>query len=438
MKIYLDTIGCRLNQSEIESMARGFRAAGHEIVTSAEMANLAVVNTCAVTNEAAADSRGKIRQIARAGVDEIVATGCWATLLPQQALELPNVQKVVSNDRKDHLVADLLDLPQETFELEPIAREPLPGLHRRTRAFIKVQDGCDNHCTFCITTIARGDGRSRPVADVILDIQSALAGGAKEIVLTGVHLGSWGYDFNSHLKDLVKAILRQTDVPRLRLSSLEPWDLDADFFSLWSDKRLMPHLHLPLQSGCESTLRRMRRKTTPGSFRELVSAARLVVPDAAITTDIIAGFPGETEDEFAESLAFVREMSFAGGHVFTYSPRPGTGAAKMKGQVRPEIRKRRNHILREALEESAKAYSQKFLGQTMSVLWESVSEMGEWGWQMEGLTENYLRVNAFAPSPRWNEIDGVQLVSAGRRGFAGKLYGCIEANDHGNDETELE
>src|SRR6185436_721567 len=296
MKIYLDTIGCRLNQSEIETMARGFRAAGHEIVTSAEMADLAVVNTCAVTNEAAADSRGKIRQIARAGVNEIVATGCWSTLQPKQANDLPNVFRVVTNDHKDHLVTDVLNLPRESFDLEPISRQPLPGLHHRTRAFIKVQDGCDNHCTFCITTIARGEGRSRPIGDVILDIQSALGGGAKEIVLTGVHLGSWGYDFNSHLRELIQAILRETDIPRLRLSSLEPWDLSADFFSLWEDKRLMPHLHLPLQSGCESTLRRMARKTSPESFRELVSAARRVMPEVAITTDIIAGFPGETEE----------------------------------------------------------------------------------------------------------------------------------------------
>jgi len=409
MKIYLDTIGCRLNQSEIESMARQFRAAGHEVVASAELAEMAVVNTCAVTNGAASDSRGRIRHIAKMGVNEIVATGCWSTLQPKQASELPNVRHVVTNDRKDNLVSEILNLPPETFDLEPISRQPLPGLHRRTRAFIKVQDGCDNHCTFCVTTIARGEGRSRPVPDIILDIQSALDGGTKEIVLTGVHLGSWGYDLNSHLKDLIEAILRETDAPRLRLSSLEPWDLDAGFFSLWDDSRLMPHLHLPLQSGCESTLRRMRRKTTPGSFRELVAAAREMMPDVAITTDIIAGFPGETEDEFVESLEFLREMNFAGGHVFTYSPRPGTGAAKMKGQIRPELRKKRNHILHDALAESAESYRRKFIGQTMPVLWESTSEMGQWGWQMEGLTGNYLRVNAFAPSPRWNQIDEVRL-----------------------------
>ena len=414
MKIYLDTIGCRLNQSEIETMARQFRTAGHEIVASAELADMAVVNTCAVTNDAASVSRSKIRQIARAGVNKIVATGCWATLQPQDASELPNILRVIANDRKDQLVADILNLQPETFDLEPITRRPLPGLHRRTRAFIKVQDGCDNQCTFCITTVARGAGRSRHITDVILDIQSALDGGTKEIVLTGVHLGSWGYDFNSHLSELIKAILRETDVPRLRLSSLEPWDLDMDFFSLWdpstsSGQRLMPHLHLPLQSGCESTLRRMARKTTPQSFRELVGAARHVMPEVAITTDIIAGFPGETEDEFAQTLEFAREINFAGGHVFTYSPRPGTGAAKMKGQVKPELRKKRNHILTELLAESAKSYREKFVGQKMSVLWESTSAMGEWGWQMEGLTENYLRVQAFAPSPRWNELDKVLL-----------------------------
>ena len=380
--------------------------------SNAELADMAVVNTCAVTNEAASDSRIKIRHIARAGVHEIVATGCWTSLQPQRALELPNVTRIITNARKDHLVTDVLDLRPETFDLDPLARQPLPGLHRRTRAFIKVQDGCDNACTFCITTVARGEGRSRRVADVLLDVQSALDGGTKEIVLTGVHLGSWGYDFNLHLTDLIQAILRETDTPRLRLSSLEPWDLSPEFFSLWKNQRLMPHLHLPLQSGCESTLRRMARKTTPQSFRELVAAAREVMPEVAITTDIIAGFPGETEAEFAQTLDFVHEMNFADGHVFTYSARPGTGAARMKGQVKPEVRKKRNHILTEALAESSKSYREKFVGRKMSVLWEAVSEVGDFGWQMEGLTENFLRVQAFAPAPRWNELDEVLTEEA--------------------------
>ena len=419
MKIFLDTIGCRLNQAEIESMSRQFRAAGHEIVPAAEQAEMAVVNTCAVTTQAASDSRGRIRNISRAGVNEIVATGCWTSIQPKEAANLPSVTYVVTNDKKDSLVPEVLGLPKESFDYEPIERAPIPGLHRRTRAFIKAQDGCDNQCTFCVTTIARGAGRSRLLADVIADVNSALAGGSKEIVLTGVHLGSWGQDFNCQLRDLVEAILRETDVQRLRLSSLEPWDLDAGFFSLWAisersrRERLMPHLHLPLQSGSESTLRRMARKTTPQSFRELIATARAAIPGVAITTDIIAGFPGETDDEFAETLDFVNEMQFSGGHVFSYSPRPGTGAGRMKGQVKPELRKKRNRILQEALEESAKSYREKFIGQTMSVLWESASEYGAPGWRMEGWTGNYLRVSAFAPSPRWNEMDEVVLASEG-------------------------
>lgn len=393
-------------------MARQFRAAGHEIVASADSADMAVMNTCAVTGDAASDSRRKIRQMAQAGAKEIIATGCWSTLQPKDAAALPNVLRVVKNDRKDHLVADVLNLPSEQFDVEPMARQLLPGLHRRTRAFIKAQDGCDNHCTFCITTVARGEGRSRPLADVIQDIQFALDGGTKEIVLTGVHLGSWGQDFGNHLKDLVKAILRETDVPRLRLSSLEPWDLDADFFSLWEDPRLCRHLHLPLQSGCAATLKRMARKTTPASFRDLIAAARFIMPEAAITTDLIAGFPGETESEFAESLDFVREMNFAGGHAFPFSPRPGTAAMRLAGQVRPEVRKERSAKLREALDESAKFYRQKFIGQTLSVLWESSTQLSDAGWVMEGWSENYLRVKTTAPRPLWNEISSVKLLKA--------------------------
>lgn len=421
MKIFLDTIGCRLNQSEIESMASQFRAAGHEIVATAEEADMAVVNTCTVTSKAAADSRGTIRRIARAGVEEIVATGCWATLQPGKAAELPHVLRVVDNAHKDSLVPEALNLKPETFDLEPIAREPLPGLRQRTRAFIKVQDGCDNHCTFCITTVARGEGRSRPLADVIGDIQSALDGGTREIVLTGVHLGSWGQEWGTHLRVLVKAILRETDAPRLRLSSLEPWDLDADFFQLWEDERLCRHLHLPLQSGCDATLKRMARKTTAASFRDLVAAARQIMPDAAITTDVIAGFPGETDEEFAESLAFVKEMDFAGGHAFTYSPRSGTAAMRLGGQTRHEVRKKRNAILRDVFEERAKAYRARFVGQQASALWESVTQLNGQGWQMSGLTGNYLRVKATAPQPLWNEISQVVLQNDKADGLHGKI-----------------
>ncbi|MBU2609479.1 MAG: MiaB/RimO family radical SAM methylthiotransferase [Chloroflexi bacterium] len=448
MRIFLDSIGCRLNQSEIETMARQFRAAGHEIVASAAEADIAVINTCTVTSKAASDSRGKIRAAARLGVDEIAVTGCWATLEPQAAAALPGVRRVVPNDRKDSLVADILNLqpstlraePQgEAFDLEPLTRVPLPGLRQRTRAFIKVQDGCDNHCTFCITAIARGAGRSRPIPDVLADIRAALAGGTKEIVLTGVHLGSWGQDLSTYpsgtmslgaglglcLRDLVKTILNETDAPRLRLSSLEPWDLDADFFALWQDARLCRHLHLPLQSGSAGVLRLMARKTTPEAYAALVESAREAIQDVAITTDVIAGFPGETEAEFTETLDFVRQMNFSGGHVFTYSARPGTAAARMGGQIPHEVRKERNAALRAVFAEAAQMYRKKFIGVRMPVLWESASQLSEWGWRVEGLTDNYLRVRAYAPEPRWNQVDAVCLTGLQDDGMTGKLINTV-------------
>jgi threonylcarbamoyladenosine tRNA methylthiotransferase MtaB len=421
MKVYLDSVGCRLNQAEIETIGRQFRAAGQNIVAAAGQADLAVVNTCAVTSEAASDSRAAARRIARAGVPDIIVTGCWATLQSRQAADLPHVQRVIPNQAKDRLVADVLGLSSESFDVEPLARQPLPGLRRRTRAFIKVQDGCNNHCTFCITTVARGEASSRHMADVISDIQYAIDGGAKEVVLTGVHLGSWGQDFGKQLGDLVTAILGETDVLRLRLSSLEPWDLDGDFFSLWSNPRLCKHLHLPLQSGCSSTLRRMARKTTPASFRSLVSAARQVMPDVAITTDVIAGFPGESEAEFRESLDFVEELDFAGGHVFTYSSRPGTAAARMSNQVPVEVRKERNAAYRVLFERSARAYRQRFVGQELPVLWESMTQLDASGWQMAGFTGNYLRVMATAVRPLWNEISAVVLQGLHPDGMVGRI-----------------
>lgn len=425
MKIYLDTIGCRLNQAEIESMARQFREAGHEIVATATEADLAVINTCTVTSEAAADSRAAIRRASRLGADEVVVTGCWATLEPDQAAGLPGVRKIVPNIQKEKLAADLLGLPQEFFDLEPLARQPLPGLHARTRAFIKAQDGCDNACTFCITSVARGASRSHPLERILADVQSALDGGAKEIVMTGVQLGSWGLDFPTpqRLTDLISALLAQTSVPRLRLSSLEPWDLETDFFSLWQDGRLCRALHLPLQSGSEAVLKRMRRKTTPASFAALVQAARSIIPEVAITTDIIVGFPGETEAEFCESLEFIKSMDFAGGHIFTYSARPGTPAARMKAQVRHEIRRERNAILQAVFKETAWGYRQHFIGQELPVLWESTDQLSERGWQLEGLTDNTIRVKAVAPEPRWNRLDRVELIENEIDGMRGLIEG---------------
>ena len=431
MKIYLDTIGCRLNQAEIESYSRQFYAAGHILIPTPEGADLVVVNTCAVTAAAVSDSRQKIRQAASTSPAEIAVTGCWSTLYPQSAASLPRVSHVIPNPQKDSLVTDLLQLPQEIFDLEPVRRHAVPGARLRTRAFIKVQDGCDNHCTFCVTRLARGAGRSRPLEDVLADIRAALRSnpgegdghGAQEVVITGVHIGSWGADLPAglHLRHLVKAILEETDAPRLRLSSLEPWDLEAEFFSLWENPRLCRHLHLPLQSGCPATLRRMRRKTTPGSFAELVAAARAAIPSVAITTDVIVGFPGEDEAEFSESLAFVRQIGFAGGHVFSYSARPATPAARMHSQVPHELRKERSQRMRSVLAEATTSYQSSFLGAVLPVLWESTTALGPHGWRLSGLTDNYLRVTASAPRQMWNQITPVRLSALEGDGLRGQI-----------------
>jgi threonylcarbamoyladenosine tRNA methylthiotransferase MtaB len=423
MKIFLDTIGCRLNQAEIESLARQFRAAGHEIVPTAGEADLAVVNTCTVTSEAASDSRAAIRRAKRLGAAEVVATGCWTTLEPDKAAALDGVTHIVPNLQKENLAADLLGLPHEFFDLEPLTRQPLPGLHQRTRAFIKAQDGCENACTYCITRLARGGSRSRTVDEITKDVVSAQNGGAKEIVLTGVHLGSWGLDLvpARRIQNLVSALLTRTSVPRLRLSSLEPWDLEADFFSLWRDPRLCRHLHLPLQSGSATVLKRMARKTTPETYAALLQSAREVIPEVAITTDLIAGFPGETDEEFSETLEFVRSMHFAGGHVFSYSPRPGTPASLLKGQVRGEVVKTRSAALRTILAESAEVFHRKFIGKTMPVLWEARSSLSGEGWQIEGLTDNYMRVSAITPEPKWNTITEVCLKTANAAGLWGEI-----------------
>jgi threonylcarbamoyladenosine tRNA methylthiotransferase MtaB len=432
VKVYLDMIGCRLNQAEIEQYARQFRAAGHTLVGRPQDADLAVVNTCTVTAAAESDSRQKIRQIARAGVPDLTVTGCWVTLNPIEAAALPGVSRLVPNQAKDSLVFEIPQIIQ-AFDVEPVERSAIPGLRFRTRAFIKAQDGCDNRCTFCITTAARGAGRSRPIEAILDDIRlvSGMDSGngdhpesqTKEIVLTGVHLGSWGNDLADHpgLKYLIQAILDHTDVPRLRLSSLEPWDLDDNFFQLWRDPRLCRHLHLPLQSGCAATLKRMARKTTPQKFSSLIDAARAHIPDVAITTDIITGFPGESDEEFNRSLEFVQSMRFAGGHVFTFSARPGTAAATFQDQVPLKTRKQRSREMRTVLEASSLEYREKFLNQRLPVLWESATALGPDGWELSGLSDNYLRVSATSASQLWNAISPVQIRGVNAEG----VYGLI-------------
>lgn len=427
MKVFLSSIGCRLNQSEIETIGRQLLAQGHEIVTDPGQADSVIINTCAVTNEAARDARTQTRRIQRLNpTAAIYLTGCYATIAPSEIQTLPGRPRVVANKDKD-LLLQIIDprvngqVPE--FDREPILREFLNGHLGNTRAFIKVQDGCDNKCTFCITTVARGAGKSRHLGHVVAEVQALAEAGYKEAVLTGVHLGSYGKDLDGRtsLKDLIQAILRHTDIPRLRISSLEPWDIDPDFFSLWQDRRLQPHLHLPLQSGSDNILRRMARRTTRQSYRRIVEAARAAIPDLNMSTDIILGFPGESEQDFEQSMAFVREISFSRLHAFTYSARPGTAAADMSGHIPNSQKKDRTRRMIQLGKELSLSFHRQFEGQTRTVLWESSIGADQNGLRWAGYTDNYIRVTVSGPAELFNEITPVKLLKAQPDNMSGFL-----------------
>lgn len=407
-RVYLDSIGCRLNQSEITRMAREFQARGYTVTDSAEEADLVVVNTCAVTQDATKESRKLVRHMHRQNDRaEIVVTGCYAHIAPETIQILPGVKQVVNNFDKDHLVPMVTGQP---FELEPLQRHYVPGTAGHTRAYIKVQDGCDNKCTFCMTTLARGHSRSRPLEEIIREVQMVSGGGYQEVVLTGVNLVAYGQDFGLSLTQLLHALLQTTDIPRIRLSSLEPWDLDEHFFRLWENPRLCRHLHLPLQSGCDRTLKRMLRRTSQAEFRNIVQMARQAAPEIALSTDFIVGFPGETEEEFAESYAFAADMDFMKIHVFPYSAMPGTPAARMKGQIDKHTAKNRVRQIQQLSEDGGRRFYTRFVGQTMPVLWEGVRGAADSGFLHTGLTDNFIRVEVTAPEVLTNTITPTKLV----------------------------
>jgi threonylcarbamoyladenosine tRNA methylthiotransferase MtaB len=396
MLVHLKTLGCRLNEAELETWAQAFQKSGHQITRKAEAANLIVINSCAVTQDAARKSRQLIRRIHRDNPQaKMVVSGCYATLNEDEAASLMGVDLVVSNKDKDQLVEKTLaELNMDSMP----AMSTEPGeislfTRGRQRAFVKVQDGCRYRCTFCIVTVARGEESSRPVQTVIDEINALHQQGITEVILTGVHLGGYGSDLGNNLSDLIKVILAQTDIPRLRLGSLEPWELPSDFFELFHNPRLMPHLHLPLQSGSDSVLRRMARRCKTGEFAAIVKQLRAQIPHFNITTDIIVGFPGETEQEWQESFDFIKQTGFGHIHIFTYSSREGTKAASLPDQLSNEIKKQRSQQLHLLAEEMKLKFCQENIGNKFPVLWEGYSEPYAEGKQLVfGYTPNYLKV----------------------------------------------
>ncbi len=427
LRVRVETLGCRLNTSEIERIRRQLVADGHQVVGPDGPADVCILNTCAVTHIAARKSRQRIRHLKQAHPGAtMVVTGCYAELEREQVTAL-GTDMVVANQDKDDivmLVAQHLGTrprqDQTQIVYQPDNQRLNPGA--KTRAFVKVQDGCDNRCTYCVVTIARGPARSRLADEIVAEVQHLEAIGYREVVLSGVHLGSYGHDVGDRrgIFHLTRRLLDETDIPRLRLSSLEPWDLAVDFFSLWKNSRLGRHLHLPLQSGCDATLRRMARRTTTKNFAKLVSAARAAIPDLSVTTDFMVGFPGETEDEFIESLDFVEAMAFARIHVFRYSARPDTAAALMADQVPPEVAAKRSHRAHQVAARMERSFRHRFLGRTMDVLWESAEPNGP-NLLWSGLTDNYLRVSASEGQNLRNTITPVRLVAHTPTGLRGQI-----------------
>lgn len=395
MNVHLKALGCRLNEAELEQWSQRFRSRGHQVVAELADADVVVLNTCAVTTEAAGKSRRLLNRLYRENPRaNLVVSGCYATLQKEQVAEMLGVDLVVPNAEKDQL-PDQVMAKFSAPVMPQIITEPGESglfLRGRHRAFIKIQDGCRYRCTFCIVTVARGEERSRAEQDIIAEINQLSEQGVREVVLTGVHVGGYGSDLgDSSLYTLVQRILAETDIPRIRFASVEPWDLPEDFFALFSNTRLMPHMHLPIQSGADSVLRRMARRCKTAEFTRLLEQARAVVPDFNVTTDIIVGFPGETEEEWAETLAYVEQTGFGHMHIFSYSAREGTKAARLENQVAEGVRKERSQQLHVLAEQLKQQWLQQQHNRQAEVLWERRKvEQGQAVYQ--GYTPNFCKV----------------------------------------------
>ncbi|MDO8616952.1 MAG: tRNA (N(6)-L-threonylcarbamoyladenosine(37)-C(2))-methylthiotransferase MtaB [Dehalococcoidia bacterium] len=403
------TLGCKLNQADSEAIARSLGGNGVRVVDRpAAGADAFVINTCSVTHVADRKARHLVRLARRLSPQaRIVLTGCYAETAPAYIAGVIGADAVIGNDAKTAIPQRLLARLQGRGE--PAAGCPAPvGSGLRTRAFVKIQEGCNELCAFCIVPYTRGREVSVPVAEVVEQVRAREAEGAIEVVLTGTQLGNYGRDlgWREHgPRRLLEALLERTRVPRLRLSSLQAQDISPELVRLWHNPRLCPHFHLPLQSGSDPVLKAMRRRYTAQQYREAVGAVRESVPDVAITTDVIAGFPGETAADFEQTYRLCEEMQFAAMHCFPYSKRPHTGAAQMAGHLPPAPRRARLERLLELARRSSRAFRRRLLGSTVDVLWEQESA-GLW----QGLTANYVRVYTSADVDLSNRLLPVRLT----------------------------
>jgi threonylcarbamoyladenosine tRNA methylthiotransferase MtaB len=419
--INFQALGCRLNEAELETWANQFMQLGHQVTTEAAEADVVVFNSCAVTAQADRKSRQQIGRLQRSNPNAtLVVTGCHASLNKAAVQSYLGVDLVIDNQQKEQLVEQTLELvggqTASHMAVEPAVGE-LPNallLRGRHRGFIKIQDGCRYRCTYCIVTIARGAERSRSEAEILSEINLLHRQGVLEVALTGVHVGGYGSDIDSSLYRLLNEILLHTEIPRIRLASVEPWDLPANFFELFRDPRLMPHMHLPIQSGSDSVLRRMARRCKTAEFARLVDRAREAIPLFNVTTDLITGFPGESEQEWRQTVDFVSRAGFGHVHIFPFSARAGTKAASLPEQVDGSIKKARSremHILAAEIKQRELA---RHPGTRAGVLWEQQinSDLGQW----IGYTPHYHKITSMNPGIEAASITEVSIDAVSAEG----------------------
>ena len=430
-KVAFHTLGCKVNQYETEAMEELFENRDYKIVRDGEKADIYIINTCTVTNFGDRKSRQFIRRAKKLNPNSIIAVvGCYSQISPDEVEKIEGVDVIIGTSQRERIV-DLCEEAKSKEEkiniVEDISKHRdfdnlnIVDIKEKTRANIKIQDGCSQFCSYCIIPYARGPIRSRDLSNIIEECIRLRDAGFKEIVLTGIHIASYGKDIGDlGLIDVIEEISKIEGIERIRLSSIEPTLIDADFMKRAVETgKLCDHFHLSLQSGSDIVLKRMNRKYTTEEYKNIVNIIRKYMPDAGITTDVIVGFPGETDEEFEETYNFVKEIGFSKIHVFKYSPREGTVASKMDNQIHGEIKQNRSERLIALGEELSNNFNESFLGKEFMVLYEEESK--ENPDFMEGYTTNYIRVKTKADKNTPGKILNTKLIEIEKEYLLGKI-----------------
>ena len=400
-KVAFYTLGCKVNQYETEAMLELFEKEGYEKAETEDYADVYVINTCTVTHMSDRKSRQYIRRMKKKNPDAIIAVvGCYSQVSPEEILSIDEVNLVMGTNDRKKIVEEVkkIDASRKVSTVDDIMKVKafeeieINKTNGKTRAFMKIQDGCDRYCSYCIIPYARGRVRSRDLESIVKEVENLASNGYKEVVLTGIHVASYGKDIKDSdikLLDVIKQINDIEGIERIRLSSVEPILFSDEFVEAVSTMdKVCPHYHLSLQSGCDETLKRMKRRYTTEEYKAIVDRLRAAIPNVSITTDVIVGFPGETNEEFDKTYEFLKDIELTHMHVFKYSPRKGTPAATMENQVDPSTKHDRSEKLLQLNEENFNKFGQKMLDKEFNVLFEQ--KVGDN--KYEGLTENYVKV----------------------------------------------